>query len=72
MMDDWYYFKKPTKAGWYATTYCWDPMEGVFVGANKWDGSNWEESLPVGGHFGPFESEELAQAWAEEHDPEAI
>lgn len=59
-------------AGWYATLHCWDECEGMFPGANYWDGENWRSTLPICGHAGPFETSKDAAAWAYAHDPEAI
>lgn len=55
--------------GIYAIAYCWEPDEGVFVGAGQWDGERWAERLPVAlVSNAPFDSVEAAAAWADEHD----
>ncbi len=55
--------------GIYAIAYCWDPHEGVFVGAGKWDGKQWAERLPtIEVSSVPFDSIEAAAAWADAHD----
>jgi hypothetical protein len=58
-------------AGWYATTHCWDVEEGIFTGANYWDGIKWDWDGPITGHAGPFLSESDALSWARAHDPES-
>lgn len=62
---------KPTVPGWYATTYCWDAQEGMFPGADEWDGEKWRSGFPVIGYAGPFEDEKTAKTWADAHDVEA-
>jgi hypothetical protein len=62
----------PTDSGWYATIRCWDPQEGVFPGANFWDGTEWKDgNRAIFNYHGPFPDEESAYAWAMKHDPEA-
>ena len=58
-------------AGWYATVHCWEPEEGMFPGAHRWDGKKWEWDGPIVAHAGPFATKEEAKAWADAHDPEA-
>lgn len=55
--------------GIYAIAYCWDPDEGIFCGADVWDGKQWAERLPiVEVSSAPFDSIEAAAAWADAHD----
>lgn len=37
----------PTESGWYATLTCWNPEEGFFSGADRWNGSAWSERSSV-------------------------
>lgn len=61
----------PTRPGWYATVYCWDAQEGIFAGADFWDGKVWNSGHPVSGWSRqPFESKSEAAHYAKEHDPE--
>lgn len=70
---EWDYWKDhPEKQGYYAIQYCWDPMEGVFVGVGYWDGKKWDSTFPIGtsNDGGPFSSFEEAKKWAEDNDPD--
>jgi len=68
----WVYDDKPELPGWYAIMYCWDVREGIFVGADHYDGGAWREGLPVTGFAGRFPNKVLAEEWGERHDPEGI
>ncbi len=61
---------KPPMSGWYATLHCWDPLEGFFPGAAWWDGEKWSNSLPICEWAGPFDTEDAADKWAEDNDPD--
>lgn len=67
----WAWDSEPASSGWYATTHCWDVHEGMFPGANEWDGEKWLSGLPIIGYAGPFENKETAEAWAWANDVEA-
>lgn len=56
--------------GWYATIHCWEVEEGMFPGANYWNGTSWDFKMPVFMWAGPFLSKSEAEEWAYEHDPE--
>lgn len=61
----------PTVVGWYATTNCWDPEEGIFPDANYWTGSNWASDAPVSQRSDmTFDGPDDARAWAYAHDAE--
>lgn len=67
----------PTESGWYATTHCFDPEEGIFPGAYFWDGVSWIfddlvwGTLPLLNRSSvTFPSKSAAEKWAYEHDPE--
>ncbi|MBK8184835.1 MAG: hypothetical protein IPK63_18910 [Candidatus Competibacteraceae bacterium] len=60
----------PSDAGWYATLHCWDPSEGFFPGADYWDGETWSDDLPIREWAGPFETEDYADKWAWDNDPD--
>lgn len=66
----WIYDNHPNKKGWYATLHSWDAAEGIFPGDAYWDGNKWGEKKPIFGYQGPFETSEVANAWAYEHDVE--
>ncbi len=60
----------PTEYGWYAVLKCWDAEEGVFPGAAKWEG-RWVKNEPIISRSpNTFASEEEADTWAHEHDPD--
>lgn len=58
----------PSDSGWYAVHYCWDGNEGSFVGAARFDGNSWKESLPVIAFAGKFINESGALEWASNND----
>jgi hypothetical protein len=62
-----YFEEKPYPNGWYATLYSWEPHEGVFDEALYWTGE-WNQSLPVGFWWGPFDTEEEATQYGEENN----
>jgi hypothetical protein len=61
----------PTETGWYATTHCWDPYEGIFPGAHFWNAEWISEGHPIGQRSPmAFTSKAEALEWAYQHDPE--
>lgn len=69
----------PTQPGWYATLHCWDADEGTFPGAHYWNGSAWQSDEHSGvlqtsatiQHWPvPFNSQEEAETYAYDNDPE--
>ena len=67
---EWIWESKPTASGFYAITYCWDAEEGMFPGSSFFDGVAWDTALPIVAFAGPFNSKELAEAWADANDVE--
>lgn len=61
---------EPLAPGWYAVLLLLDGAEGVMPSAAFWSGKSWARGIPIGEHAGPFESQELASAWAYDNDPE--
>lgn len=75
LMDDswiWYRDQLPSVPGWYATRECWDVEEGIFPNAHYWDGKEWVSIYNSGITYWktPFDSEEEALKFSQEHDPE--
>ena len=65
--------KTPDVPGCYATTHCWDVSEGMFPGANYFNGAEWEDNLPVCCFSSrSFASWDKATEWAYEHDAEEV
>ena len=60
--------EKPPVEGFYATHYCWDPIEGSSVGSDYFHDNRWESNYPVFQWAGPFDTEEDAVNWADEND----
>jgi hypothetical protein len=68
----------PTQPGWYATLHRWDVEEGIFPGAHYWNGSVWRSSesdyagTNASVQYWPivFETQEEAEAYAYDNDPE--
>lgn len=56
--------------GWYAVVVIWDENEGMSPSAARWTGTAWEDERPIAAFHGPHESEDAADEWAREHDPE--
>jgi hypothetical protein len=73
---EWLFDDQPDEPGWYAIIKCWDPEEGLFPDAARWDGARWldnrdrDVTAPISQHAGPFESEATAGKWADDNDPE--
>ena len=61
----------PEIEGWYAIQYCWDVEEGIFYGADYFDGKRWLCNYPVGRFAGNFENEFEAEEFSKSEDPEA-
>lgn len=62
---------EPSVSGWYATQYCWDETEGIFVGANLWRVKDeWYYAYPITAWAGPFETQKEAEDWAYDNDPD--
>jgi len=57
--------EKPKTPGWYAVLYCWEIQEGVFNQASYWN-DGWDEKLPIGFWWGPFDTAQEAEEYAEE------
>ncbi len=69
-MDPWIY-APPDFPGWYATESCWDTAEGIFPGANYWNGVEWDEQVPILSRSPwPFDTRSEAMEWARAHDME--
>lgn len=69
---DWTWHEEPQSLGWYAILQCWEPEEGSFpevvlVRSLPLD-ARLVESLVA--YAGPFPTEELAEAWLQQHDPD--
>ena len=60
---------EPQIEGWYATLLYYD-VEGIFYGANSWNGTHWDSNEPIFECAGPFESKNIAGEWAYENNPE--
>lgn len=57
-------------AGWYAVLICWDENEGMFPSSSYWTGSDWKDNRPKVAFHGPHPSQQDAENWAYDHDPD--
>ena len=69
-MSEWCEGNAPTTPGWYAVACVWDIREGICLYANYWNGTVWNDEIPVTMYNGPFPSDTEALQWAYENDPE--
>lgn len=60
----------PIVAGWYALVVCWDADEGISLAVERWRNGKWDAPVPVIAYQGPFSSQEQANRWAYENDPD--
>lgn len=64
----------PTKDGWYAVMFSYDPREGQFHGAAKFNNGNWvwDGTSTICGYAGPFDDGYKAALWAKDNDYETL
>lgn len=73
---DWVFGTKPSINGWYAILYCWEPEEGVFDDAARWNDGKWGDGsyytyLPIFCYSSSsFATQLEAEDWAYDHNPE--
>lgn len=70
MTPEGWVYEDPIEPGWYATLTCWDTAEGIFPGADQWDGKRWTRGRGPTAYTGPFPDQPEALRWARAHNPE--
>ena len=61
----------PELAGWYAIRWCYYAEEGEFTDVDYWNGSRWEEDLPmILRSPTQFASRAEALKWSLDHEPQ--
>lgn len=64
----WEHETLPTHPGWYAILFSWSEEEGLIPDAARWDNGWLREKGEVLFWNGPFDNEQSALTWSDEHD----